>query len=204
MARPCKELRGGMIETVRVRTPRRESWRSRATMAICCSISRQPACRCSVSSRRAQSRRRHREGHSDASRILRRDDRAEDGAAGERADLIVGNNVLAHVPDINDFVAGMKLLLKPDGVITMEFPAFEAARGPLPVRHDLSRAFLISVVVDRATRICAPWPGVVRRRSSCRLTAVRCGYSRTTRTRLRTQRSSRVGELEALERKRRL
>jgi SAM-dependent methyltransferase len=43
-------------------------------------------------------------------------------ADGERADLIVGNNVLAHVPDLNDFVAGMKHLLKPDGVITMEFP----------------------------------------------------------------------------------
>ncbi len=39
-----------------------------------------------------------------------------------QADLLLGNNVLAHVPDINDFVAGMKLLLKPDGVITMEFP----------------------------------------------------------------------------------
>ena len=37
-------------------------------------------------------------------------------------DLLVGNNVLAHVPDINDFVAGMKILLKPGGVITMEFP----------------------------------------------------------------------------------
>ncbi|HUU89996.1 MAG TPA: class I SAM-dependent methyltransferase, partial [Phycisphaerae bacterium] len=41
---------------------------------------------------------------------------------GRRADLLVGNNVLAHVPDLNDFVAGMKVLLKPDGVITMEFP----------------------------------------------------------------------------------
>jgi 2-polyprenyl-3-methyl-5-hydroxy-6-metoxy-1,4-benzoquinol methylase len=38
------------------------------------------------------------------------------------ADLLIGNNVLAHVPDINDFVGGMKVLLKPDGVITMEFP----------------------------------------------------------------------------------
>lgn len=37
-------------------------------------------------------------------------------------DLLLGNNVLAHVPDINDFVGGMKLLLKPGGVITMEFP----------------------------------------------------------------------------------
>jgi SAM-dependent methyltransferase len=38
------------------------------------------------------------------------------------ADLILGNNVLAHVPDINDFVAGVTVLLKPDGVVTMEFP----------------------------------------------------------------------------------
>jgi hypothetical protein len=38
------------------------------------------------------------------------------------ADLLLGNNVLAHVPDLNDFVAGMKILLSPTGVITMEFP----------------------------------------------------------------------------------
>src|SRR5216684_2503712 len=43
-------------------------------------------------------------------------------AAGKQADLLLGNNVLAHVPDINDFIAGMKILLKPRGVITMEFP----------------------------------------------------------------------------------
>ena len=43
-------------------------------------------------------------------------------AEGKAADLIVGNNVLAQVPDLNDFVAGMKILLKPDGVITMEWP----------------------------------------------------------------------------------
>lgn len=39
-----------------------------------------------------------------------------------KADLIIGNNVLAHVPDVNDFVTGMNLALKDDGVITMEFP----------------------------------------------------------------------------------
>ncbi len=42
--------------------------------------------------------------------------------AGKKADLLLGNNVLAHVPDIRDFVGGMKLLLNPQGVITMEFP----------------------------------------------------------------------------------
>jgi len=41
---------------------------------------------------------------------------------GIKADLILGNNVLAHVPDINDLVQGMKVALKDDGVITMEFP----------------------------------------------------------------------------------
>lgn len=38
------------------------------------------------------------------------------------ADLIIGNNVLAHVPDLHDFVEGMRILLADDGVITMEFP----------------------------------------------------------------------------------
>lgn len=40
----------------------------------------------------------------------------------KKADLIVGNNVYAHVPDINSFTAGLKNLLKPSGVITLEFP----------------------------------------------------------------------------------
>jgi hypothetical protein len=39
-----------------------------------------------------------------------------------KADLLLGNNVLAHVPDLNDFVGGMKMLLAAGGVITMEFP----------------------------------------------------------------------------------
>jgi hypothetical protein len=43
-------------------------------------------------------------------------------AEGQQADLLVGNNVLAQVPDLNSFVAGLKLLLKPQGVITIEFP----------------------------------------------------------------------------------
>ena len=41
---------------------------------------------------------------------------------GKQADLIAGNNVLAQVPDLNDFVGGLKVLLKPAGVITIEFP----------------------------------------------------------------------------------
>jgi SAM-dependent methyltransferase len=44
---------------------------------------------------------------------------------GHRADLIIGNNVLAQVPDLNDFTAGMAQLLAPSGVITLEFPHLE-------------------------------------------------------------------------------
>jgi hypothetical protein len=50
----------------------------------------------------------------DAARELR--------ARGKAPNLIVGNNVLAQVPDVNDFVAGIKILLAPSGVVTLEFP----------------------------------------------------------------------------------
>ena len=46
-------------------------------------------------------------------------------AEGIRADLIAGNNVLAQVPDVNDFVAGIAVLLAPGGVVTIEFPHLE-------------------------------------------------------------------------------
>jgi SAM-dependent methyltransferase len=43
-------------------------------------------------------------------------------ADGRCADLVLGNNVLAQVPDLNDFVEGLKIALKPEGVLTLEFP----------------------------------------------------------------------------------
>jgi SAM-dependent methyltransferase len=52
-------------------------------------------------------------GTATASELVRR---------GQQADLLLGNNVLAHVPDINDFIGALKIALKPEGVITMEFP----------------------------------------------------------------------------------
>lgn len=39
-----------------------------------------------------------------------------------QANLLIGNNVLAHVPNLNDFVAGIKIILKPEGILTLEFP----------------------------------------------------------------------------------
>ncbi len=51
-----------------------------------------------------------------------RDTARELAAEAWQVDLLLGNNVLAHVPDINDFVGAMPLVLKPEGVITLEFP----------------------------------------------------------------------------------
>jgi hypothetical protein len=73
--------------------------------------------------------------------------------AGEhgKADLLLGNNVLAHVPDINDFVAGMKCLLAPDGVITMEFPHLQRlmAEGQFDTIYHEHFSYLSFVVVER-------------------------------------------------------
>ena len=55
-------------------------------------------------------------------RFFGRESAMEIAAESGKADLLLGNNVLAHVPDINDFVSGMKILLAPQGSITMEFP----------------------------------------------------------------------------------
>ena len=60
--------------------------------------------------------------HSDRRSLFRREQCLRTGAEHGQADLLLGNNVLAHVPDINDFVGGMKAQLKPGGVVTMEFP----------------------------------------------------------------------------------
>ena len=62
------------------------------------------------------------QGRADAGEFFGAQTARELVAEGKQADLIFGNNVLAQVPDLNDFVAGIKLLLKPDGVVTIEFP----------------------------------------------------------------------------------
>jgi SAM-dependent methyltransferase len=59
------------------------------------------------------------------SRLFGRDTARDLAATGHAADLIAGNNVLAQVPDVNDFVAGIATLLKPSGVVTIEFPHLE-------------------------------------------------------------------------------
>jgi len=68
-----------------------------------------------------------------------------------KADLVAGNNVLAHVPDINDFVAGMKLLLKPGGVVTMEFPHLQRLmeQNQFDTIYHEHFSYLSFVVVER-------------------------------------------------------
>src|SRR5438445_13061047 len=51
-----------------------------------------------------------------------RDTARELAVAGKQADLLLGNNVLAQVPDLNDFVAGVEIVVDPSGVVTMEVP----------------------------------------------------------------------------------
>ena len=70
---------------------------------------------------------------------------------GRQADLIAANNVLAHVPDINDFVAGFATLLKPSGVATFEFPhLYEMVRGnQFDTAYHEHYSYLSLLAVDR-------------------------------------------------------
>jgi hypothetical protein len=72
-----------------------------------------------------------------------------------KADLIVGNNVLAQVPDLNDFVGGMRLLLKPQGVITLEFPHLDrliAENQFDTIYHEHFSYFSLTTIVILAAR----------------------------------------------------
>ena len=66
-------------------------------------------------------------------------------AEGKQADLMAANNVLAHVPDINDFLKGFAHLLKPAGRCDLRVSASVAAARRKPVRHHLSRALFLPV-----------------------------------------------------------
>jgi SAM-dependent methyltransferase len=74
---------------------------------------------------------------------------------GREADLIVANNVLAHVPDINDFVNGIRCLLKPHGVATLEFPHIERliAENQFDTIYHEHFSYLSATVVDRIARM---------------------------------------------------
>ena len=84
-------------------------------------------------------------------RFFGRQTAGEIAAESGHADLLLGNNVLAHVPDINDFVAGMKRLLAPGGVITMEFPHLQrlVAEGQFDTIYHEHFSYLSFVVVEK-------------------------------------------------------
>jgi len=74
---------------------------------------------------------------------------------GKTADLIVGNNVLAHVPDINDFVGGIKILLETNGIATLEFPHLERlmAENQFDTIYHEHFSYLSAVVIDRLAKM---------------------------------------------------
>jgi SAM-dependent methyltransferase len=76
-------------------------------------------------------------------------------AEQRKADLVVANNVLAHVPDINDFVAGVACLLKSNGVATLEFPHIERliAENQFDTIYHEHFSYLSATVVERIARM---------------------------------------------------
>ena len=74
---------------------------------------------------------------------------------GREADLVVANNVLAHVPDINDFVNGIRCLLKPHGVATLEFPHIERlmTENQFDTIYHEHFSYLSATVVERVARV---------------------------------------------------
>lgn len=102
---------------------------------------------------------------------------------GRQADLIAANNVLAHVPDINDFAAGFAILLKPEGMATFEFPhLLEMVRGAqFDTAYHEHYSYLSLLAVERVFAAAGlrvfdvgttPWHG-----GSLRLFACRAGAS---------------------------
>ena len=106
--------------------PRRQQPRGRARQQrrlLAAVVRARPAFPCSASSPPRTSRRRPRPRASRrSSSSSATSSRCSSRPAAGMADLLIGNNVLAQVPDLNDFVAGMKTILAPTGVITLEFP----------------------------------------------------------------------------------
>ena len=149
----------------RARPVRRSSSRSRATTATCCATSSPPASGRSASTRRRARRRpprrsacRRSSASSASSR--RRRSRAEHGPA----DVIVANNVMAHVPDLNDFVGGFadaaRRRRRADGREPVRARPGRARR----VRHDLPRALLLLLVLVGRRADGAPRAAPQRRR----------------------------------------
>ena len=140
--------------------PRRRTaswWSSPATTATCCSTSSSAASRRSASSPPPTSpRSRASKGIDTLVRFFGRETARDLVAEGQRADLIAANNVLAHVPDLNDFVGRHRDPAgdRRRGHDRVAAPA-AAGRGQ-PVRHDLPRALPVLLAVSPPSRCSRP------------------------------------------------
>ena len=127
------------------------------TTAICSSTSCRWAFRCSVSIPAANVAAAADGTRSpDADRVLRR--RASPSGLSPKGGGPISywrQNVLAQVPDLNDFVAGVKLLLAPGGTVDLRVPASRRAHRASRVRHDLPRALLLLLAARRSQAIFA-------------------------------------------------
>ncbi len=85
---------------------------------------------------------------------------------GKQADLLLGNNVLAQVPDLNDFVAGMKILLRPRGGHHDRISSFDAPDGRESIRYDLSRTLFLFLLPDRREDLRCAWLDAFRCRGA--------------------------------------
>ena len=139
------------------------SSRSPATTATCCSTTSRRGVPVLGIEPAAQHRRRSPRGarHPDARRVLRRrPGRASWRAEGKRADVIHANNVLAHVADLNGFVAGIAHAAQADdGVAVIEVALRQGHDRPLRVRHDLPRAPLLLLADGARPPVPPPRPG---------------------------------------------
>ena len=121
---------------------------------------------------------RDRKGYSDGDGVLWRRAGTSPCRGGRKADLLLGNNVLAHVPDINDFVAGMKILLKPRGCHHDGVSAPRPADRGKPVRHHLSRALFLSLFYHGRGNFLLRMAWRSSTSKNCRPMAVRCASTR--------------------------
>ena len=174
-------------QRLRPRTRSLASSRSPATTATCCSTSSQrgvPVLGIEPAANVAAGRRG--EGRADPwSRFFgARAGRRSSWPTGATADLIVGNNVLAQVPDLNDFVAGTADPARArTASITMEFPHLLRLIDGEPVRHHLPRALLLLLASRRSEAIFAAHGlRALRRRGASRRTAARCASTPATPT----------------------
>ena len=110
-----------------------------------------------------------------------RDSPSGSSSEGRRASLIVGNNVLAQVPDLNDFVAGVAALLATTGRRRSSSRTCCTCSTSLAVRHDLPRALLVLLARDDRRDLRARMGSTSTTSRSCRRTAARCGCTRSTR-----------------------